>query len=59
MRRKHAVHGLSFDVAVIPITQASTTLGALAVGDRVNLEVDLIARYVARMVAPLSGDPKR
>ena len=55
----NAVRGLTFDVAVIPITQASTTLGALAVGDRVNLEVDLIARYVARMVAPLSGDPKR
>jgi riboflavin synthase len=55
----NAVRGLTFDVAVIPITQASTTLGALAVGDRVNLEVDLIARYVARMVAPLAGDSKR
>jgi riboflavin synthase len=55
----NAVRGLTFDVAVIPITQASTTLGALAVGDRVNLEVDLIARYVARMVAPLSGDSDR
>jgi riboflavin synthase len=55
----NAVRGLTFDVAVIPITQASTTLGALAVGDRVNLEVDLIARYVARMVAPLSGDSRR
>jgi len=55
----NAVRGLTFDVAVIPITQASTTLGALAVGDRVNLEVDLIARYVARMVVPLPGDSKR
>jgi riboflavin synthase len=57
----NGVRGLSFDVAVIPITQTSTTLGALAVGDRVNLEVDLVARYVARMVAPdlTPGDPKR
>jgi riboflavin synthase len=55
----NAVRGLSFDVAVIPITQQETTLGALAVGDHVNLEVDLIARYVARMVDPHPGDPKR
>jgi riboflavin synthase len=55
----NAVRGSTFDVAVIPITQAATTLGALAVGDRVNLEVDLIARYVARMVAPLAGDSDR
>ena len=39
-----------FDVAAIPITLAVTNLGALAVGGRVNLEVDLIARYVARAV---------
>jgi riboflavin synthase len=44
----NAVRGEAFEVAVIPITQRETNLGALAVGDRVNVEVDLIARYVAR-----------
>ncbi|NUZ07229.1 riboflavin synthase [Piscinibacter koreensis] len=40
----------TFSVNVIPHTLAATTLGALAVGDRVNLEIDLIARYVDRML---------
>lgn len=39
-----------FEVAVIPHTLAVTTLGDLEVGNRVNLEVDMIARYVARML---------
>ncbi|MBI1341079.1 riboflavin synthase [bacterium] len=39
-----------FEVAVIPHTLAATTLGDLKPGVRVNLEVDLIARYVARML---------
>jgi riboflavin synthase len=38
----------SFDVMVIPITRAETNLGALQPGARVNVEVDLVARYVAR-----------
>lgn len=38
----------SFDVMIIPITLRMTTLGDLAPGDPVNLEVDLVARYVAR-----------
>jgi riboflavin synthase len=42
----------AFEVMVIPITQQVTNLDALAVGDRVNLEVDVIARYVARACAP-------
>ncbi|MGD0527372.1 MAG: riboflavin synthase [Polyangiaceae bacterium] len=41
----------TFDVMVIPITRAETNLGALAEGDRVNVEVDLVARYVARWLA--------
>ncbi len=41
----------SFDVNIIPHTQAVTTLGALAVGARVNLEVDQVARYLARLLA--------
>jgi riboflavin synthase len=39
-----------FEVAVIPHTLAVTTLGVLTPGDRVNLEVDMLARYVARML---------
>jgi riboflavin synthase len=54
-----AVHGVSltvngvtgsrFHVNLIPHTLAVTTLGGLAPGARVNLEVDLVARYVARL----------
>jgi riboflavin synthase len=39
-----------FSVLVIPHTLKVTTLGALAVGDPLNLEVDLLARYVARIL---------
>jgi riboflavin synthase len=39
-----------FEVAIIPHTWQVTTLGALKEGDRVNLEVDMLARYVARML---------
>ncbi|MGH6960471.1 MAG: riboflavin synthase [Dongiaceae bacterium] len=45
------VSGRQFGVNVIPITQRETNLGQLAVGDRVNLEIDLLARYVARLMA--------
>jgi riboflavin synthase len=38
-----------FAVNVIPHTQQLTTLGALAPGDAVNVEVDMLARYVARL----------
>ena len=40
-----------FQIALIPHTVAVTTLGQLAPGDRVNLEVDMIARYLDRMLA--------
>jgi riboflavin synthase len=43
--------GCEFEVNLIPHTLANTTLGALAAGSEVNLEVDLIARYVERMMA--------
>lgn len=42
--------GTVFSINLIPHTMAVTTLGALKVGDRVNLEVDLMARYVERML---------
>jgi riboflavin synthase len=44
----NGVADASFDVMIIPITLRVTTLGELAPGDPVNLEVDLVARYVAR-----------
>jgi riboflavin synthase len=42
--------GCEFSINLIPHTIENTTLGDLKAGDRVNLEVDLIARYVARML---------
>lgn len=38
-----------FGVNIIPHTQSATTLGALQVGQRVNFEVDMLARYVQRL----------
>ncbi len=43
--------GAAFDINLIPHTLEATTLGRLAPGARVNLEVDLVARYVERMLA--------
>jgi riboflavin synthase len=53
------VQGTEFEVNLVPHTLAVTTLGELAVGDRVNLEVDTIARYVERLVtgSERSGEP--
>ncbi|MDA3803265.1 riboflavin synthase [Clavibacter sp. CT19] len=40
-----------FEVSLIPETLTATTLGALEVGDEVNLETDVLARHVQRMLA--------
>ncbi|MDA8320539.1 MAG: riboflavin synthase [Actinomycetota bacterium] len=40
-----------FEVSLIPETLARTTLGGVSVGDRVNIEVDVIAKYVERLLA--------
>lgn len=40
----------SFGVNIIPHTRQATTFGGLKAGDKVNLEVDTVARYVARLV---------
>jgi riboflavin synthase len=45
-----AVADASFDVALIPHTLEVTTLGERAPGDAVNLEVDILAKYVERIV---------
>ena len=44
------VSGSIFGVNVIPHTRENTTFGSFQVGSRVNLEIDLIARYVARLL---------
>lgn len=51
------VSGACFEVNIIPHTLAVTTLSRLAPGALVNLEVDLIARYVERMVSADTGQP--
>jgi riboflavin synthase len=45
-----ALHDDAFEVALVPHTLEVTTLGALAPGDPVNLEVDVLAKYVERLV---------
>ncbi|MFZ5790451.1 MAG: riboflavin synthase [Pseudomonadota bacterium] len=43
------VSGPRFGVNIIPITRRETDFGTLQAGDRVNLEIDLMARYLARL----------
>ena len=47
----NGVRGAVFDVNIVPHTLAATTLGDLAPGSAVNIEVDQIARYVERLLA--------
>ncbi len=44
------VDGRRFGVNIIPHTQQETTFGTLAEGARVNMEIDMLARYVARLL---------
>ena len=44
------VEDQNFTINVIPHTQAVTTLGSLEINDPVNLEIDMLARYVARLI---------
>ena len=48
----NTVDGATFAINLIPHTLEATTLGRLQAGCRVNLEIDLIARYVERMLNP-------
>jgi riboflavin synthase len=50
------VQGTRFGVNLIPHTLAHTTFGAAKVGDRVNFEIDMLARYVARLTGQTIGD---
>lgn len=51
----NGVEGARFGVNIIPHTQQQTTLGALRPNDSVNLEIDVLARYVARLEEARSG----
>jgi riboflavin synthase len=44
------VEGLRFDVNIIPHTLEVTTLGELRIGDEVNVEIDVVARYLERLM---------
>lgn len=44
-----------FEVSLIPETLAATTLGTTAVGDAVNIETDILARHVARLIERTSS----
>jgi riboflavin synthase len=52
-----ALEGRVFDIMLIPHTLAQTTLGCLKAGQRVNLEMDMIGKYVQRLVA-LRGEAR-
>jgi len=47
----NTVEGARFGVNLIPHTLEQTTFGDRRVGDRVNLEIDMLARYVERLLA--------
>jgi riboflavin synthase len=52
----NAVEGGVFSVNIVPHTMSVTTLGEARVGDRVHLEVDLIARYLERLLSAGAAD---
>ncbi|MBE1236816.1 riboflavin synthase [Phaeovibrio sulfidiphilus] len=49
------VDGALFGVNIIPHTLSVTTFGSLKAGDRVNMEIDMLARYVARLLSCENG----
>ena len=46
-----ALAGVAFEIMLIPHTLGQTTLGGLRAGQRVNLEMDMIGKYVHRFLA--------
>jgi riboflavin synthase len=55
----NAVDGPVFDVNIVPHTAERTTLAELKPGQKVNIEVDLIARYLERLLAAGTGETQR
>jgi len=54
-----ATDGDTFTVALIPTTLADTTLGLRKPGDTVNLEVDVLAKYVEKLTAGYLGESRK
>ena len=54
-----SVDEVSFTVSLIPTTLELTTLGSKGVGDLVNLEVDVLAKYIERLLAAREGEGGR
>ncbi len=54
-----AVSGTGFEVALVPHTLAETTLSDLGPGDTVNLETDVLAKYVERLLPPPRAEAER
>jgi riboflavin synthase len=52
------IQGLEFDVNIIPHTREVTILGEYEVGTRVNIEVDIIARYLERLLSSATEQDK-
>jgi riboflavin synthase len=48
-----------FGISVIPHTAKLTTIGFKSVGDRVNLETDLIGKYVEKLLGPFQGNTEK
>ncbi len=55
----NSCNGNRFSVSIIPHTLVVTTLGELKIGDRVNLEVDIIGKYVEKLLAEQSTPQDR
>jgi riboflavin synthase len=51
-----ALDGVAFEIMLIPHTLAQTTLGRLEAGQRVNLEMDMVGKYVQRFLALRGGE---
>jgi riboflavin synthase len=51
----NTVTATGFSVNIIPLTQSATTLSGLMVGDEVNIETDIIGKYVERLARPWSS----
>ena len=51
-----SVEGDRFAVSILPHTRANTNLGELGVGDRVNLEADVVGKYVERLLQPWTNE---
>jgi len=49
--------GRRFSVALVAATLAATTLSELRAGDRVNMEADLLAKHIERLLATRAGKP--